>query len=474
MILATKIKKFLDLYRVTYQVFSHPRTVTLLEAQQALQIEPQQFIRSVLLEDKQGYILAVLPLNAKLDFSRIEKRLKRRLQVVPRARVDRLFYDCEPGSHPPIGEPYKLRTLIDSALLLNPNVYFEPGTHTSVVRMTLVDYRFLTQGAIWAAISVPMETPNTMSCHWEHSRDLLDSLVQIHNPCLEQIAKRIEATYPFPPLPDIARKILQLTQQKSPSARALADLVLHDPNLSDWILVYARWADPRLQHCQDLFEAIDFLGVELVAHLAIGIAAGRLFQVQQHGAVGLKAFWRHAFYCAMLCKSLCMQSTLPGLDSCVAYLSGLLHNFGLLLVGHLFQPEFSLLNKMLVMNPKTPIETLEKKILGMGQAKQIVGTGHAQMGAWLLQSWQMPPEVVTVAREHHHASYEGAHEAYVKLLMVASHLLKEQGLGDGVSCALEPSFLKAAGLTADSVEACCDQLFPLQSEDGPMITGIAR
>ena len=474
MILAAKIKKFLDSYRISYQVFSHAPTVTLLEAQQMLNIEMDQFIRSVLLEDDLGLILAVLPLNAKLDFARIEKRLKRQLKVVRREKADRLFYDCEPGSHPPLGEPYKIRTLIDCSLLKKSHVHFEPGTHTSVVRMSLSDYRFLTQGAVWAPISVPMDSPDTQDCHWEQSRDLLDDLIRIHNPCLEQIGKRIEATYPLPPLPSIAHQILDLTRKLSPSAKELAQIIHRDPNLSEWVLVYARWSAPELEDCHDVFEAIHHLGVELVGHMAIGIAAGRIFQGQEQGPIGLKAFWKHGFCSAMLCRALCLKSTYPDLDPSVAYLCGLLHNFGLLLMGHLFAPEFRMLNKMLLMNPKIPIEILEKKILGMGQARQVIGSGHAQMGAWLLQSWQMPPEVVVAAREHHHPSYQGPHQVYVKILMIASHLLKAQGLGDGVTCALAPEFLKQAGLTADSVEACCEGIFPLEKEDAPFMTGISR
>ncbi len=47
-----------------------------------------------------------------------------------------LFPDWEPGAGPPIGGAYALRTLVDRRLTDLPEVYFEPGDHEHLVKIS--------------------------------------------------------------------------------------------------------------------------------------------------------------------------------------------------------------------------------------------------------------------------------------------------------------------------------------------------
>lgn len=472
MIIAASVKRFLSQYKLGYQVFSHEKTVTLQDAQKALNITEKMFARAVLLGDTHGYVLAVLPLNYKIDFSLINKRLKRNLRLVSSDKVDRIFHDCEPGSHPIIGEPYGLKMIIDKQMAKVPYVYFEPGTHTSIVRLTQADFRFIHAGATWAHISVPIGANDNPSSHWEPCKETQQKLANIHTPCVDFICKSMKAHYPLPPLPKLAHKILDIINSENPCEQSLYDIIEQDPNIANWLVTYAGESCQNPVSC--VKQAINYLGVELVAHMALGVVVGRAFQVQKSGPLGLDAFWQHAFDCAKLARELCLHTSHTQLNPATAFLCGLMHNFGFLLFGHLFGPEFKLLNKMYAMNPKAPIECLEKKILGMGQASHVMKVGHAPLGAWLLRSWGLAPELVQCANDHHNRAYKGEFEQYVQLIYTANSLLKIQGIGDGAYLPLDNLPIEELGLNANIIKSILHNVQGVKHEGALLSVGIAR
>src|SRR5690606_23270226 len=101
------------------------------------------------------------------------------------------------------------------------------------------------------------------------------------------------------------------------------------------------------------------LGYDLVLDLALGLAALKPFSIPADGPLGLDAFWQQATLSAALARRL--VRLLPAARRPAAgtlYLCGLLHNFGYLVLGQLFQPEYYLLNRMVAANPEAPVTEL--------------------------------------------------------------------------------------------------------------------
>jgi len=208
------------------------------------------------------------------------------------------------------------------------------------------------------------------------------------------------------------------------------------------------------------------LGFEAVLNMALGLAAGGSLRNPPDGPLGLNAFWRHATYSAALCQALARRVSVgperPKLG--MAYLAGLLHNFGFLLLGHLFLPEFFLLNRMVAANPETPITVLEKRMLGMGDAQNVLSMGHAEIGAWLMESWEMPGELIVSLREHHNPGYEGEYAVYARLVLISNRLLKRHEIGDAESEILPPSVLAGLGLSEEKALEILEEM--MESVDG--------
>jgi HD-like signal output (HDOD) protein len=68
------------------------------------------------------------------------------------------------------------------------------------------------------------------------------------------------------------------------------------------------------------------------------------------------------------------------------------------------------------------------------------------MGAWLMEAWSMPGEVVVAMREHHNPHYRDEHAVYANLTLATDHLLKRFHVGDADSSELPESIFQALQL----------------------------
>ena len=283
----------------------------------------------------------------------------------------------------------------------------------------------------------------------------------MNNKSIEEIRRQVESVYELPMIPDMASRILQLSADPAASVKDVVEVVEMDPSLAAQVIRYARSPFFGYQgNIDTIHEAIArVLGFDLVMNIALGISSGKVFNIPDDGPLGTKAFWRHAVYTAALTQAL--GKAMPRQmrpKAGTAYLTGLLHNIGFMLLGHLFRPEFMVLNKLAAARPNTSIAELEKRILGMGHAKHVVNMGHCQLGDWLMQSWKMPREVIVTVREHHNEDYKGEHCVYSRLTMVANRMLKRHGIGDARSEEVPEHILKSLYLSEELVERIFEQI----------------
>ena len=255
-----------------------------------------------------------------------------------------------------------------------------------------------------------------------------------------RIRQRIEAISELPAMPEMARRLLVLRSNPYSDVDDLAKVVEMDPSLSAQVIRYAR--SPffsyrgKVVSVQSAISRV--LGYEPVMNIALGIACASPFRIPMEGPLGLRTYWRDSIYCAALCQSLInalpyAQRPKPGL----AYLSGLLHNFGVVLLGHLFPEEFERLNRRLEEEPETPLAEHERRLLD---------AGHVELGEWLMGAWRMPGEVVVAISHHHDPDYDGVHAVYPNLVLAANRLLRGHRVGEGDSVELPAPLLERLSL----------------------------
>jgi HD-like signal output (HDOD) protein/prolyl-tRNA editing enzyme YbaK/EbsC (Cys-tRNA(Pro) deacylase) len=447
MIIAASIKQILDSNRFAYIALQHKRVTSLESAASLLNIDPNQVLVTQVVADSYGELLVVYPLGRKIDFDLCRRTLKRDLKFLPSINANRIFNDCEAGCWPAIGHPYHVDVIIDQSIKQLTSVYFASGSHTSLLQMAAADYlRINSRAKIFSFTEASQFGVDQASDDIADHVGILDNIV-------------------LPELPPIAIQILQLAISKEHSTKELIDLVTQDPGMQQQIGYYMqlpfmqeRLNDAKTTHDSESHHAIEHvLGFDMVSHIALGVAAGRAFNIAR--IVGAEDFWRHSFYAAIYAQRITeLVAERLELDPAISYLAGMFHNFGLLLFSQLFPPEYNLLQKWLRLNPKVSIAILEQRLLGMGQAFNVARGGHAQLGAWLLRHWNMPEAICVITKEHHSLTYTGKYALYVRIIQLTNQLLREVGIGDGSAVGINEQLLEPLGLTAQEVYASVQQL----------------
>jgi HD-like signal output (HDOD) protein len=266
------------------------------------------------------------------------------------------------------------------------------------------------------------------------------------NGLLTNLRQRIESTTELPAMPDVANELLRLTSNPDGNINDLIEIIELDPSLSAQLLRYANSA--FFGHSGDvvtLQQAITgVLGYRVTIDIALGIALGKSFNIPSSGPMGLFTFWQHSVYSAALAERLLPMIPRPQRPTAgLAFLCGLLHNFGILLIGHLFFKETAILAQVRKANPTRSVVELERTVLT---------ADHTEIGTLLMRQWNLPAELQTVAAHHHDPDYQGVHSPYVQLTLLTDRALKSYGIGEAESDEIPDPILDALGLSRDDVE----------------------
>ncbi len=440
MALASSVIRFLNSNGIHYREHVHARTQTLEQTAGALHVPSRQFARAVLLADDHFWLMAIVPLNGVLQLEKVAALFDRHLQPLSAEQYNNRFHDCEPGSCPPFPDVYGLNAVVDESLFGLDPVYLEAGSHSVVISLSANDFDTLMGRAKRAAIT------NTIP----QGGQIAPTLDPIELPTAADVQRKLEQVYRLPAFPAVASQILQLVADPEATAKDLAELVEMDPSIAAQVIRYARSSFFGYRGNVDSIQTAitRVLGFDIVSNLALGIAAGKVFKLANDGPLGLEQFWTHAVHNAALVQALTRRcNRVLGIKPGTAYLCGLLHNFGVLLLGQVFQSEYFLLNKSCLANPEMGIVKMEQQLFGRSGGGAIASLSHNYLGAWLMRHWKMPEEVIAATEHHHNYEYSGEAQNYVYLVQLANILLARQNLGDDVVTAAPIDALHALGLT---------------------------
>lgn len=134
--MSSTLEEYLYNKGIKFELIKHPYSTNSMETAESAHVPGNQLAKSVLLEDDEGYILAVIPSTHKVDLDILERYLGRGLGLAHEVEINQLFYDCEIGAIPPIGMAYGYETILDDSLMDNDDVYFEAGDHIDLVHVS--------------------------------------------------------------------------------------------------------------------------------------------------------------------------------------------------------------------------------------------------------------------------------------------------------------------------------------------------
>lgn len=153
MAISPRLRNFLTENEIPYEIIWHAQTSTSQNSASAAHIPDKNMAKPVILEDNDGYLMAVIPANQHVKIRELNRTLNRNMGLATEWELQQLFEDCLIGAIPPIGQAYGIRMVIDDSLLQCTDVYFEAGDHEELVHIKGSSFRKLMQ-----------DTPHTNLC----------------------------------------------------------------------------------------------------------------------------------------------------------------------------------------------------------------------------------------------------------------------------------------------------------------------
>lgn len=249
----------------------------------------------------------------------------------------------------------------------------------------------------------------------------------------------------LPALPEAYIRILDELRKPEPSIQVLGDLVAQDVGISATLLKLVNSSFfGFFQHVASPRRAVTLLGTETLKGLVLGAHLLAGLDLSQFAPFALERLWDHSLRVADFARRIAEAEGAGRAEQEECWCAGLLHDTGKLILATERKADY-----VQVLNA-----ALGGKFLVEAE-REVIGSSHAEVGAFLLGLWGVSENVAEAVYDHHNlARSELTGFSPTVAVHVADRLEHEQA-GDadgGLYPPLDRDWLEGQGL-AERVEA---------------------
>lgn len=214
-------------------------------------------------------------------------------------------------------------------------------------------------------------------------RDLLAS------EALKELVSRIQT---LPSVPVVYNRIVELLGQPDCSARDIGEVIAEDLGMTAKILQIVNSAFFGLpRRFTDVSQAVAYLGTDTIRGLVL--SSGVFSQFSNKGRSGLNpdTLFQHCQSVGVSARKICAAEKMPKDIADDAFMAGLLHDIGKLIIADRFADAFRDIGERSIAEG-CYFHEMEDKVLG---------ASHAELGAYLMGLWGLPDGIVEAIGYHH-------------------------------------------------------------------------
>lgn len=202
----------------------------------------------------------------------------------------------------------------------------------------------------------------------------------------QQIEQKIkEGLSQVRPFPHLVQNAIKLIDSGCSDTREIADVINKDPILTARLLSLANSSFYGMsKKISGVENACVILGNNIVKNILISAAAMECFPATEER----KKIWTHSIEVATVSKLLAINLN-QSPDK--AYMAGLLHDVGKFLLLDVFPEYQAVIDSGYSMKYEQSMEDETKKL----------GFNHAQVGAKIIEMWNLPEEIQALVEKHH-------------------------------------------------------------------------
>jgi HD-like signal output (HDOD) protein len=237
---------------------------------------------------------------------------------------------------------------------------------------------------------------------------------------LEEIRPTIKSLETIPTIPTIVLPLVTMLQQPTDQVNVerVVELVSYDGSIAAQCMRMANSPLFGRQNTETVRSAVIALGLKRIEAILLGCCLNRIVPPDRW-AFDAVTFWRHSLGCALVSSKMAKLIGYP--DPEKAYLSGLLHDLGIL-VNMVTCPARFRQCVQAACDRHVPLHRSEEEYLGFT---------HCQSGKILAEHWRLSADVTEVIEFHHHAEGVPAAPPLVSLVHLSDLLCRLRDLGYG-------------------------------------------
>ena len=237
----------------------------------------------------------------------------------------------------------------------------------------------------------------------------------------ENLRKLVSKIGALPALPEVYLELVDEIESDSSTAESVGKIVSKDVGVSaDLLKTVNSSFFGFTRNISKPEEAVAMLGLDLIKGLVFSSNLMSAFKQRGPATFSVKELWRHSHTVAGLTRRLAQELKLSPKEADEAYLAGLLHDIGkLILAQHLPDQLEEILDQAKAEG--RPFHEVEYAVMG---------SSHAEIGAYLMGLWGFSESVIKGVSLHHRPENEGQNQPSVLTLVHAADCLEHQLTGD--------------------------------------------
>lgn len=239
-------------------------------------------------------------------------------------------------------------------------------------------------------------------CDAETLRSTIDRACMLRETLThESLRKLVSGIDSLPSLPSLYTELLEELESPRSSMENIGKIISRDLGMVTKVLQLVNSAFFGLpRRIEEPAQAVTLLGIETVKALILGIEVFTKFEGGCATGFDLEGLWSHSLSVGSLSRILARHERLPKEQVDQAFMSGMLHDIGKLILASRCPEQYQEVLKAVDSTEDQDLWRVEQSNLG---------TGHAEVGAYLLGLWGFPDSIVEAVAFHHTPSEHTDH-----------------------------------------------------------------
>jgi putative nucleotidyltransferase with HDIG domain len=229
----------------------------------------------------------------------------------------------------------------------------------------------------------------------------------------------------LPSMPQILVQLIDRCHEPEINLSEIAGIIDKDTAISAKLLQLANSAFIGARRSfLNVEQAVVYLGADTIRNLVISLSVQQVFQrIKSTDQASISRFWYHSLANALIARNIALTAAYNNPSE--AYLAGLLHDIGKLLLHVAFPDTYApFFHKSSHLQNDHLIVLEEKKF----------NINHCAAGAWLCEEWRLPTLLTDAVRYHHHTLEEVEQALPLTRIAYLANLLSHNTTDNGEHC----------------------------------------